>query len=254
MFRSAVSNRFLTYQVLESRRMLAIGPGAVAETFLGTELADVFVVRQNLVNSNIVEFEINGLVEQVDTTLVDEVILSAMGGDDTLLIDTANGDPTAVLPFTFRGGMGTDLVEIETVRNVEFRIKHVDDPDDGDDLIAEPDGFLRVLAPGTECITLFDIESFVSGSGNDLFFFPTVGLLSDFTGNISVDAGSGINRLMTAVHSGFEGINISIHAGHIEGYFDGELQYAATGGVFFEGEEIRRIAPGRGAHRDRARQ
>ena len=74
------------------------------------------------------------------------------------------------------------------------------------------------------------------GDGNDVFYVSSdapsnFGDLAALNNNLSIEAGTGINRILISNESG-SALDAEIFADQITGLFNGVLSYAATGGVF----------------------
>ena len=230
------------YQHLEPRRLLAVEnliPGA--PEVLGTANDDAFVLRLDPTDSDFIEIEFNGIVaERFELAETVQIVLRGLGGNDSFTIDYSHGDPTPEAGFVLAGGNGSDTISVVTLEDVEYRIKDIDGSSEFENREDQIDGFLRVNTeeglnipiPLRICNWFYDIESFNGGQGNDLFFFSTVGQLASFVGDVAIDAGTGVNQLKVGIHSGTQGIDIVVGQDEISGYFDGAIEYSATGGVF----------------------
>ena len=171
---------------------------------------DVIVIRLSAEDTQFVEIEINGEVtDTFPTSILDRIVVATFDGADRIVVDHVNGDPTPINGFGFFGGTGTDTIETNTTDNVEYEIDSLNATVDGfryplhialqisaelggaananeyfneyfffnDGL--EADGTLTHLQVGGVDVDedsrvssqLLDIETVVSGSGDDIFLF-----------------------------------------------------------------------------------
>ena len=109
--------------------------------------------------------KINGTVlRRVPAAIVatESIIVTGSDDDDTLVIDTVNGDPTATGTLTFNGGGGTNAIVID------------DSLDDSDStVVVTPTGITGLL---TGAVTMSNVHSvdLTSGAGADTFDLTAV--------------------------------------------------------------------------------
>ena len=211
-------------------------PSDLSPILEGTDADDVIIVRRFASDTRFIEIEINEIiVDRFDSFTTGQIIVLANGGNDTIIIDHSNGDPTPDRGFILDGGTGDDRIETNTAEDVEFLVDSLNDDVnipfpaylgtkllDGRSLplndTNSADGELTALTLNGESIAapdiirsqLIDIEELASGSGDDTFIFQ-VGPLANsafggdgndrfvFVGDGSVDGsingGAGFNTV-----------------------------------------------------------
>ena len=170
---------------------------------------DLIIIRRWATDTSFIEIEINGIVsDRYLDEITDQIIILAHAGDDHIIIDHSNGDPTPVQGFILDGGSGADTIETNTDENVEFLIDSLNDDVtipypaylatkllDGrftplNDTISA-DGELANLTLNGEDLSdgevirsnIIDIENLISGAGDDSFLFQVGPLEGSATGN-----------------------------------------------------------------------
>ncbi len=95
-------------EMLEARQMLSVSVARGALMIDGTSGDDVITVSRDPVNKGQLRISINGLLSGVDGFGLKRINISALEGNDLVLIDPSQG--SIDLPVNIAGGSGNDTM------------------------------------------------------------------------------------------------------------------------------------------------